>query len=192
MWAQKESPDEVLDVLFRKESKARVVAERLLTGKPQSRAELVKGLDLSLTTVPRVVEALTSAGIGVERFTTRSRQAVYRVVGSPLNTANDDVVARYVHAAGEPVRVKVTKVEVIDGAVWVEWTRERAGSYRGRLLDSDGTINILAKLLAEEAEIVAITIMRGGQCGVRIGDERSSVLVSQILPLEGTPPFWGP
>lgn len=186
---------EILDGLFRKESKARIVAERLMSGKPQSRADLVRGLDLSLTTVPRVVDALQSVGVSVERRTDRSRQAVYRVVGTPVAEVHDEtvgeVVARYAHVAGEPVRVRITKVEVVDGQVWVEWEWQLAGSYRGRLLDTDGSVNIPAKLLSGEAEIVAITLMSKGQFGVRIGDEQSSVLVSQIVPVTA-PPFWGP
>lgn len=180
-----------LDAIFRKSSKARIVAERLLTGKSQTRADLVEGLDLSMTTVPRVVEALEAAGVQVERKTDRTRQAVYRVLNTPVSDVNDaavgHVVARYTHSSGEPVPVSITKVEVVAGAVWVEWEWEMTGTYRGRLLDTDGQVSIPATLLSGSAEIVAITLMSSGQFGVRIGDDRSSVLVSDIRPITAPP-----
>ena len=51
-----------LDALFRTGSAARRIAERLMTGKPQSRAQLVAGLGTSVTTVNRVVAQLEKAG----------------------------------------------------------------------------------------------------------------------------------
>jgi hypothetical protein len=180
-----------LDAIFRKQSKARTVAERLLTGKSQTRADLVKDLDLSMTTVPRVVEALEAAGVRIERKTDRTRQAVYRVIDTPVSHINDSevghVVARFTHSAGEPVPVSITKVEVVSGHVWVEWSWEMTGTYRGRLLDTDGQVSIPATLLSGNAEIVALTLMSSGQVGIRIGDDISSVLVSDIRPLTAPP-----
>lgn len=77
-----------LDDHFRADSSARVVAERLLTGRPQTRQELVEGLGISVTTVNRVVELLAEAGATVVRETAPDgRQAQFRVVDvrSPRN-----------------------------------------------------------------------------------------------------------
>jgi biotin operon repressor len=70
-----------LDVYFRKESAARTIAERLLTGSPQTRQELTDGLGVSVTTVNRVVEILTEAGAKVVRdVADDGRQARFRIV----------------------------------------------------------------------------------------------------------------
>jgi biotin operon repressor len=70
-----------LDDHFRADSSARVVAERLLTGRPQTRQELVDGLGISVTTVNRVVELLTEAGATIVRdVADDGRQARFRVV----------------------------------------------------------------------------------------------------------------
>ncbi len=177
-----------LDTLFRKQSKARTVAERLLSGKPQSRQELVAGLELSMTTVPRVVEALESAGVVVERTTDRTRQAVYRVVGTPVSSVVDDtagsVHTRFVHSAGEPIPVKIIKVEAVGEFLCIEWDWVGKGTYSGRLIDGgDGAVSIPSTLLTGNAEVVAVCMMSSGQLGFRIGDARSSVLVVDIRPI---------
>ena len=70
-----------LDFLFRPGSAARRIAERLMTGKPQTRYELVDGLGTSVTTVNRVVPQLEKAGAIVTReIGSDGRQAVFRVV----------------------------------------------------------------------------------------------------------------
>lgn len=172
-----------LDTLFRKQSKARVVAERLLTGTPMTRAQLAEGLDLSLTTVPRVVDSLTEAGVRVERTTDRTRQAIYRVVGSPADSATDSehgpVIARFTHSTGGELRATITKVELEDGHVWVEYTASRNGmKFRARVADEgSGALSIPASLLSGEARLVSIAVFEDGELGFRFGDDRSSVLL---------------
>ena len=171
-----------LDALFRKQSKARVVAERLLTGTPMSRAQLAEGLDLSLTTVPRVVDSLTEAGVRIERTTDRTRQAIYRVIGSPADNAADyehgPVIARFSHASGGELRATISKVEIVDGHVWVDYTASRNGmKFRARVADEDGTLSIPASLLSGEAKLVSIAVFDDGELGFRFGDDRSSVLL---------------
>ena len=70
-----------LDALFRPGSAARRIAERLMTGKPQTRSQLVAGLGTSVTTVNRVVAQLEKAGaIMTREIGADGRQAVFRVV----------------------------------------------------------------------------------------------------------------
>ena len=68
-----------LDDLFRPASAARRIAERLMTGKPRTRAQLVEGLGTSVTTVNRVVAQLEKAGAIITREVgADGRQAVFR------------------------------------------------------------------------------------------------------------------
>ena len=70
-----------LDALFRTGSAARRIAERLMTGKPQSRSQLVAGLGTSVTTVNRVVAQLEKAGAIITReIGSDGKQAVFRLV----------------------------------------------------------------------------------------------------------------
>lgn len=68
-----------LDSRFRRDSAARRVAERLLTGRPASREELVADDGVSVTTVNRVVEILEEEGARIIREV-NERQAVFQVV----------------------------------------------------------------------------------------------------------------
>lgn len=71
-----------LDKYFRQDSKARVVAERLLEGKPLTRQELVKDLDLAVTSTNRVVDMLIAAGCIIEReVAPDGRQTVFHFTG---------------------------------------------------------------------------------------------------------------
>lgn len=70
-----------LDSHFRSDSKARVIAERMLTGAPQTRQQLTEGLDVSVTTVNRVAQVLEEAGAKVIRdIADDGRQAEFRVI----------------------------------------------------------------------------------------------------------------
>ena len=80
---RRRSADVNLDALFRPGSAARKIAERLMTGKPQTRYELVEGqgLGTSVTTVNRVVAHLEKAGaIITGEIASDGRQAVFRLV----------------------------------------------------------------------------------------------------------------
>jgi DNA-binding Lrp family transcriptional regulator len=70
-----------LDDLFRPGSHARKIAERLMTGKPMSRNQLVDGLNTSVTTVNRVVSTLQKAGaITTREIGGDGKQAIFRLV----------------------------------------------------------------------------------------------------------------
>lgn len=176
------APSVDLDTLFRKQSKARVVAERLLTGKPQTRAQLAEGLDLSLTTVPRVVDALTEAGVRIERTTDRTRQAVFHVIGSAAETVRDpehgQVIATFSHTGGVDLVSRITKAEVLGGRVWIEYVSTRNDrKFRAAVVSADGTLNIPTSLLSGDAKLVSIVVFEDGTLGYRFGDDRSSALL---------------
>jgi hypothetical protein len=73
-----------LDQLFRADSKARKVAERLLTGGEVSRQDLSAEFKVAVTTINRVVEALEGAGATVRRDL-NGRRATFQVtaIGPP-------------------------------------------------------------------------------------------------------------
>lgn len=68
-----------LDELFREDSAARRVAERLLTGRPMTRQELAEPDGIAVSSVNRVVERLEEAGAVILRDVD-NRQAVFQVV----------------------------------------------------------------------------------------------------------------
>lgn len=178
-----------LDTLFRKQSKARVVAERLLTGKPQTRAQLAEGLDLSLTTVPRVVDALTEAGVRIERTTDRTRQAVFHVLGSPADTVRDpehgQVIATFAHTGGIDLVSRITKAEVVEDRVWVEYVSTRTHKkFRAAVVSGDDdSLNIPPSLLSGDAKLVSIVVFADGTLGYRFGDDRSSALLCNHMEM---------
>lgn len=59
--------NEILDRLFRKNSKARKAAEILLDGDPHSRTEIASEVAVSPSTIPRVVSMLEGAGFSIEK-----------------------------------------------------------------------------------------------------------------------------
>jgi predicted ArsR family transcriptional regulator len=68
-----------LDKYFRRDSVARQIAERLLTGETINRQEVSQALDVSVTSVNRVVGALEEAGAKFRRDLD-GRQATFRLV----------------------------------------------------------------------------------------------------------------
>ena len=69
-----------LDDITRPDSAARVVAQRLLTGKPLTREQLIDGLQTTRTTVNRLINAMTSRGAIFERTVNANNQAVFRLI----------------------------------------------------------------------------------------------------------------
>jgi hypothetical protein len=113
-----------LDALFRSGSAAHKVAERLMTGKPQSRNELVAGLGTSVTTVNRVVAQLEGAGAIITReIGSDGRQAVFRLVD--VTTAKSK--RPYLHI-GDRVRVVAARLSGDDMLIDVSSGKD---TYRG-------------------------------------------------------------
>jgi predicted ArsR family transcriptional regulator len=95
-----------VDAMFRAGSGARRIAERLMTGKPQTKYELVKGLDTSVTTVYRVVARLEEAGaIITRRIGPDGRQTVFQLV----EVSARRVARPYLHL-GDSVRVVAARL----------------------------------------------------------------------------------
>lgn len=68
-----------LDTMFR-QSKAKRVAELLLSGQSYTRQELAAEADVSPTTIPRVVNALEETGIAIDRSKdANGRSVIYKV-----------------------------------------------------------------------------------------------------------------
>jgi biotin operon repressor len=170
-----------LDSLFRRSSKARVVAERLLTGRQQTREELVDGLALSMTTVPRVVEALENAGVRIERTTDRSRKAAFRVLSAGGASVDDPavgkVLSRFTRAGSDTIPVSVTKVEFEHGTLWVEWDCE-PGHFRGRVLDAEASLP--QSLLSGSGTVTELCLLSSGAVAWRLGDERHATTVGEV------------
>lgn len=73
-----------LDKSFRRGSRAYQVAERLMTGQPVERQQLVSELGVALTTVNRVVDVLREQGATIDR-TSNGRRAIFQVVAADPN-----------------------------------------------------------------------------------------------------------
>ncbi len=124
-----------LDTLFRSGSAARKVAERLMTGKPQTRYELVEGLATSVTTVNRVVAQLEEAGAIITReIGSDGRQAVFRLVDVTAARAKRP----YLHI-GDRVRVVAARLSGDDMLIDVSAGKD---TYRGVVRGVITNVNI--------------------------------------------------
>jgi hypothetical protein len=95
-----------------------------MTGKPQTKYELVKDLDTSVSTVYRVVERLQAAGAIVTRdIASDGRQTVFRMV----DVSAPKVSRPYLHL-GDRVRVVAARVSGDDMLIDVSIGRD---TYRG-------------------------------------------------------------
>ena len=164
-----------LDLMFRKGSKARTVAERLLTGQWLTNTELVEGLDLSRTTIPRVVKMLTDAGVPVERETNRAREAVYRVAVERLRDADTtDVAADYY---GPGLEAVIVSVDALAGdEVWVTW-RAADLIFRGRIIDGS---EHAGALMGIKSSVVGLSILSSGLTAMRLGNRAVNILVDRV------------
>lgn len=189
---RKEQEAVQLDTLFRKNSKARTVAERLLSGKQMTRQELVEGLSLSQTTVPRVVDQLESIGVKVARDTDpHTRHASYRVVQvggvQAEHPTAGKVLSRYTHQSGDDMSVTITKIEVEGGDVFATYDYGPFGTYRGLVMPVGESHQIPAHLINAPSKISAICIMTTGRIAVQIGDLKAHVLIAEIEPITAPP-----
>jgi predicted ArsR family transcriptional regulator len=113
-----------LDAMFRSTSGARRIADRLMTGKPQTKYELVEGLNVSVTTVYRVVDRLEQAGAIITReIGSNGRQTIFRLVDVSERRATRPYLQ-----VGERVRVVAARVSGDDMLVDVATGRD---TYRG-------------------------------------------------------------
>lgn len=114
-----------LDKHFRRDSAARKVAERLLTGEPQTRQQLTEGLTVSITTVNRVVEVLEQAGAKIVRQLD-GRQAEFRMVsvGKPKRANEYPALNQEVRFIG---------AELVGDAVLASFETDSGARFRGVL-----------------------------------------------------------
>lgn len=116
-----------LDKHFRDGSKARKVAEMLLTGEPYTRQELSDGArGVAVTTVNRVAEVLEENGCTVTRSTAPDgKQAVFRVVA-----VDQPKRIKYPSLADE---ARVVRAEMIGDDIVVDVVTTDKSKFRGRL-----------------------------------------------------------
>jgi DNA-binding Lrp family transcriptional regulator len=113
-----------LDAMFRVGSGARRIADRLMTGKPLTKNELVEGLGTSVTTVYRVVARLEEAGAIITRHIgPDGRQTVFRLV----EVSARKVERPYLHL-GDRVRVIAARLSGDDMLIDVSTGKD---TYRG-------------------------------------------------------------
>jgi predicted ArsR family transcriptional regulator len=113
-----------LDAMFRPGSGARRIAERLMTGKPQTKYDLVEGLDTSVTSVYRVVARLQAAGAIITRHIgSDGRQTVFQLV----EVSARKVARPYLHL-GDLVRVIAARLSGDDMLIDVSSAKD---TYRG-------------------------------------------------------------
>jgi predicted ArsR family transcriptional regulator len=140
-----------LDVLFRPDSCARKIAGRLMTGKPQTRYELVEGLGTSVTTVNRVVAQLEKAGAIITReIGPNGRQAVFRLV----EVTATKVERPYLHI-GDRVRVVAARISGDD--MLIDATVDKY-TYRGVLRGVVTNVNIGGYATVQAVERVDDTL----------------------------------
>jgi predicted ArsR family transcriptional regulator len=140
-----------LDALFRPDSSARKIADRLMTGKPQTRYELVDGLGTSVTTVNRVIAQLEKAGAIITReIGSDGRQAVFRLV----EVTNPKVGRPYLHI-GDQVRVVAARISGDD--MLIDTTVDKY-TYRGVLRGVVSNVNIGGYATVQAVERVDDTL----------------------------------
>jgi DNA-binding Lrp family transcriptional regulator len=138
-----------LDALFRSGSAARRIAERLMTGKPQTRSQLVEGLGTSVTTVNRVVAQLEKAGAIITREID-GKQAVFRVV----DVTGPKGARPYLHL-GDQVRVVAARLSGDDMVVDVSVDRH---TYRGVVRGVVTNVNLGGYATVQGIELVDDTL----------------------------------
>jgi DNA-binding Lrp family transcriptional regulator len=149
--ARRKAANVNLDGLFQANSSARKIAERLMTGKPQTRYELVEGLGTSVTTVNRVVSQLEKAGVIITReIGPNGRQAVFRMV----EVTAPKVERPYLHI-GDRVRVVAARISGDD--MLIDTTVDKY-TYRGVLHGVVTNVNIGGYATVQAVERVDDTL----------------------------------
>ena len=140
-----------LDAIFRSGSAARRIAERLMTGKPQTRSQLVEGLGTSVTTVNRVVAQLEKAGAIVTReIGSDGKQAVFRVV----DVTTPKVARLYLHL-GDRVRVVAARLSGDDMLIDVVTGKD---TFRGVVRGVVTNVNLGGYATVQGIELVDDTL----------------------------------
>jgi DNA-binding Lrp family transcriptional regulator len=140
-----------LETLFRSGSAARKIAERLMTGKPQTRNELVEGLGTSVTTVNRVVAQLEKAGAIITReIGSDGRQAVFRLV----DVTTPGSKRPYLHI-GDRVRVVAARLSGDDMLIDVSSGKD---TYRGVVRGVITNVNMGSYAMVQAVERVDDTL----------------------------------
>ena len=140
-----------LDTLFRSGSAARRIAERLMTGKPQTRYQLVEGLGTSVTTVNRVVAQLEKAGAIITReIGSDGKQAVFRVV----DVTGPKAARPYLHL-GDRVRVVAARLSGDDMLIDVSVDKH---TYRGVVRGVVTNVNLGGYATVQGIELVDDTL----------------------------------
>ncbi len=157
-----------LDKHFRRDSEARKIATKLLSGKAYTRQQLVAGTRLSVTSVNRVVEVLTEAGASFSRdIAEDGRQARFRLVsiGDPKNAKPYPTVQD---------RAKIVRAEILGHETMVDFM-VGAVRYRGALqgLSKQAPLGKIAKIMGVSldnagAAVVALDI--DGKSTIKLAD----------------------
>ena len=128
---------------FQRGSKARTVAERLLTGAAHEKVELAEQVGVNPETVNRVIDMLRREGARIER-TEHGRRAIFRVIGwgpHPFPSVRD--------------LARITGAEVRGDDLAVSFTTE-AGPFRGVLVgEPDGAFPFGRSALVEGVRVPA-------------------------------------
>ena len=131
-----------------------------MTGKPQTRYELVEGLGTSVTTVNRVVAQLEKAGAIVTReIGSDGRQAVFRVV----DVTGPKAARPYLHL-GDQVRVVAARVSGDDMVIDVSVDKH---TYRGVVRGVVTNVNLGGYATVQGIELVDDTLSERALRGTR-------------------------
>ena len=143
-----------------------------MTGKPQTRSQLVEGLGTSVTTVNRVVAQLEKAGAIITREVgTDGKRAVFRVV----DVTGPKAARPYLHL-GDQVRVVAARVSGDDMLIDVSVDKH---TYRGVVRGVVTNVNLGGYATVQGIELVDDTLsnVRFESHGATSGD-RTVVLES--------------
>jgi hypothetical protein len=122
-----------------------------MTGKPQTRSQLVEGLGTSVTTVNRVVGQLEKAGAIVTReIGSDGRQAVFRVV----DVTGPKAARPYLHL-GDQVRVVAARLSGDDMLIDVSVDKH---TYRGVVRGVVTNVNLGGYATVQGIELVDDTL----------------------------------
>lgn len=175
----------MLDALFKRGSKARQVAQLLLSGEARTRKELAERADVSATTIPRVINALESVGVEIETKTDKSREVTYHVAGmtgpsvtwthlrGQAGAMPDDLVAYYTAVQGDPIDAEVLDSEKTDGVFRV--TLMVSGQTKTGVVEPiEGCSIPTSVVVGGPAKVMAFMYFEDGE-GLRIADDRGAV-----------------
>lgn len=152
-----EPPD--VDVMFRPGSKAHAIAMRLVSGEPQPRHELAQEVEVSGTSINRVVDLLQEEGAVIERRTTGDgRRAVFQLKGW-----GDTAPSMRHPQVGEAAELH--SAAVLGDRVQVEVVTQ-SGRWRGLLQGAQplrlGEEGVVESVMGDASDIKLRVTMEGG------------------------------